>query len=499
MSKEQGSESAVSGSQFIKKEEEMAEEKEAPKRVSRRQFVKGAAAVAGVGALASCAPPATPAPGETAAPAPTCPPAGECPPAATPWIPAKWDYEADVVVLGVGFAGQAAAIEAADLGASVLALEKSPREHAGGNSFANYFWDSAFIGLNVEDSIKYVTSECWGSTPDEEVIRAVVEAEFELPAWHESYGAIIEWSHTNSNCLSILNGDKMGTGEDQLNRFNASPPEEWFTRYPKGEGKSPWQEWIMEEVFPAKGINVMCSTPATQLIQDGATGEILGVKALEGVTFTDWVHYTGGKEIYIKAKKGVVLATGGYQNNHEILANYAPHPHSSVPPSGYLTFYGSPYLTGDGMTMATKVGAKGWHFNKKETHNFASVVASKELEHGVEVKAWAAKIEVGPGIIVNREGKRFYNEYHYGGHSDNRRPWDEFRQKVAEFDDSDYCDYPNIPFYWIFDDTTMKAGPLGSPKGSSSKFSAVLGDALWTEDNAEELAKGWFVQADTIE
>ena len=58
----------------------MAEEKEAPKRLSRKDFVKGAAAVAGAGALASCAPAATPAP----EPAPTCPPAEECPPCPTP-------------------------------------------------------------------------------------------------------------------------------------------------------------------------------------------------------------------------------------------------------------------------------------------------------------------------------------------------------------------------------------------------------------------------------
>jgi len=59
---------------------EMAEEKEVPKRLSRKDFVKGAAAVAGAGALASCAPAATPAPEA----APTCPPAEECPPCPTP-------------------------------------------------------------------------------------------------------------------------------------------------------------------------------------------------------------------------------------------------------------------------------------------------------------------------------------------------------------------------------------------------------------------------------
>ena len=63
---------------------EMAEEKEVPKKLSRKAFVKGAAVggagVAAASVLASCAPAATPAPEA----APTCAPAEECPPCPTP-------------------------------------------------------------------------------------------------------------------------------------------------------------------------------------------------------------------------------------------------------------------------------------------------------------------------------------------------------------------------------------------------------------------------------
>ena len=58
----------------------MAVEKEVSKKLSRKDFVKGAAVVAGAGALASCAPAATPAPEAV----PTCPPAEECAPCPTP-------------------------------------------------------------------------------------------------------------------------------------------------------------------------------------------------------------------------------------------------------------------------------------------------------------------------------------------------------------------------------------------------------------------------------
>ena len=50
------------------------------------------------------------------------------------WMPAKWDYTYDVVVIGYGYAGQAAAIEADKAGSSVVILEKAPFRERGGNS-----------------------------------------------------------------------------------------------------------------------------------------------------------------------------------------------------------------------------------------------------------------------------------------------------------------------------------------------------------------------------
>ncbi|MQF94371.1 MAG: FAD-binding protein, partial [SAR202 cluster bacterium] len=49
-------------------------------------------------------------------------------------LPEKWDKEADVVVVGFGGAGAAAAITAQDAGASVLLLEKAPKGQEGGNT-----------------------------------------------------------------------------------------------------------------------------------------------------------------------------------------------------------------------------------------------------------------------------------------------------------------------------------------------------------------------------
>ena len=110
------------------------------KKLNRRDFLKGAAisgaGLAAVGALGASS--TTPLAAQVATPVPTPqygrPGIDDVPAPVAPWLPAKWDYEADVVVVGFGGAGASAAIRAKDDGAKVLILEKMPKGLEGGNT-----------------------------------------------------------------------------------------------------------------------------------------------------------------------------------------------------------------------------------------------------------------------------------------------------------------------------------------------------------------------------
>ena len=99
----------------------------------------------------------------------------------------------------------------------------------------------------------------------------------------------------------------------------------------------------LDALIQSRNIPILFNTPATDLIQNPTTGEILGVQALANAS----------EILNIKANRGVVLTTGSIEFNETLKSDsmrvYPAH------------FYGWPYCTGDSVTMASKVGAAMWH------------------------------------------------------------------------------------------------------------------------------------------
>jgi fumarate reductase flavoprotein subunit len=391
LAKERETQSPVSRRQSIK-EEEMAKEtevgprgKEAPKKVSRREFVKGAAVgaagIAAAGALASCAPAATPA--ATTAPVATATSvtAPECPPCPTPWIPEKWDKEVDVVVVGFGAGGSAAAIEANDLGAKVILLEKMPTPGGGCCESGGMVYGavtSVQKAMGIEDSkdamYKYRIAVGKG-LDDPELVRILVDKSAETIDWLVGLG--VKFTTVLFSGMEKKYAD-------------VAPPA------PRGhlsEGLGPGLFKVLDEAVNAREIEVMLETKAVELVAN-TEKEVLGVKV-----------ESKGQPLYIRAAKAVVLTSGSFAMNKEMLSTYQPSFRDAwtVMPMG---------LDGDGLTMCQRLAADIRGIGIPVTAVPGIRVAQRPDPYATPFK-WAISINPpigGPFIAVNQQGKRFITE-----------------------------------------------------------------------------------------
>ena len=369
-------------------------------------------------------------------------------------INGAWDTETDVVIIGFGGAGASAAIEASESGSDVIILEKAPKQTPGGNTGCC----AGFLRVpsTVSGGIEYYRALAYGTVTDEELIINLAKGVKEAVDWLKNLGAPVK----------LLSKGTLGT-------FPSLPGAIVDNYCVEGGGHVAFK--VLSEHVERLQITVMHETPAKRLIQDPGTGEITGVMA-----------GNGDRELRIKARKGVILACGGYQNNPEMQGafNYPG-----------LRFYpiGTPYNTGDGIHLASAAGAKLWHMACLELTNFAISAATEYSNCAVPLPYYPVD---GSYITVNRYGKRFMPESRRIGHYKG--------DMEACLFDHDRAEYPNIPPYLIFDETFRKQGPLvpkyrHSVPLQTTGWHAVHNIFHWSEDNIREIESGWIIKADTIE
>jgi len=388
----------------LPKENEVAKEKETPKKLSRREFVKGAAAVAGAGALASCAPAATP----TTAPeaAPTCPPAAECAPCAVSGVPDKWDKEADVIVIGTG-TGTVAAVAAVDAGASVILMDQG--KDFGGNT--------VICGGIVLDSGGGTPSQIRtgvADTPDEffarmsdsrvrdrrksdlELLRAYCYQFPVVAAWLEDHGVQytdafmdLPMGVINNNAVAVCEGYQY----DQPTVFNPLQPE---GPYRAGAGLV----YPLKDYAEKNGVEILLEHKMTHLVREsGSSGRVLGVEV-----------ETAGGTSYFKARKGVILATGSYKGGKFLRQVYDPRMTPDLVGSGEPFVY----CDGSGILAGLEVGGvltgheQFWHLWHRHFgslyHRFP--LGSPYAVPGLGISGG----KLADVIFVNSSGERFVSE-----------------------------------------------------------------------------------------
>jgi fumarate reductase flavoprotein subunit len=277
-------------------------------------------------------------------------------------IPDNWDYEADVIVVGGGTAGLPAAVVAAEAGLKVIVLESRP---ACGGSLNMVVGCFAIAGSDeqkeqgIEDSPEIFYQDMvniCGVEP--EMAKAFTDNQLDAYWMLKEQG--IEFPGVLPfPCHSRIRG--LG----------------WLYRI------GPKMVKALENRARERGVEILFRHRATRLITEPQTGRVYGLR----VNVNDETKN-------FKAKRAVILATGGFGRNRELIAEYCPEMVDGTPmmPVSHL---------GDGLKMGLSVGA-----------------ATKDI--GIAVApAWPVCIETHlnviaalrwGGIMVNISGKRFHEE-----------------------------------------------------------------------------------------
>ena len=291
----------------------------------------------------------------------------------------KFSY--DVVVVGSGVAGLSAAVSAAEAGASVGLVERAAEAEAGGNTR----YTEAFLRMKspeqVADGFEDVLVDDFMGHPDPSV---VVDAALD----EARQGPLYRATHT-------INPDYVATLADRAPgalawlsehgvRFDALPTPfmtQSTTRLaPVGGGLA-----IVEAMTTAArslGVTFHYRTSARALLTDDR-----GVTGLVGHGPDGRVEFAGQ----------VILASGGYQGNNELMARY----HGAKALTCRPVAKGGNYNKGEGLQMALTVGAA-------TAGNFALFHAEPVDPRSGEPEA--AIFAFPHGILVNREGHRFVDE-----------------------------------------------------------------------------------------
>ena len=288
-----------------------------------------------------------------------------------PTPPKKQDrvIETDIAVIGSGIAGLSAAVEAKYCGADVVLIEK--QGIVGGSScicggkiiaagsetqrkqgildtpqmLFDFLKKSAGNFLD-DDKINYF---CYHATGN---LEWLVEQGHEVQDVEAAHSSILPWRIHNSIGGE---GQTMGWGGSFIVPLN--------------------------DRFKEMGGTILLDTSLTELIMQD--GRVVGVKAVDTVD---------GSLVTIMAKKGVILGTGGFAANREMVESRYPWMKNY--------FYNCPESSqGDGARLAEEIGAKNYQ------HPYLQTMLLDERS--------GAGVNEESGLIVTCDGKRFCNEYQF--------------------------------------------------------------------------------------
>ena len=383
-----------------------------------------------------------------------------------------FDEEFDVVVIGYGFAGALAAITAADKGCKVLLAEKAG--NPGGISICS--GGAMRSAHDADEAFAYLKATNGGRTPDD-VIRVLADGMTTIEQEIRKLAAV--------SGASITTREKGGNypfpGVDTFYHTNITSVPGHETQegtYPHIMARPSANGWrvfrVLEDNVDKRGIDVRYLLSAKRLITNRSK-EVIGVR----------FENSKGGEVLIKAKRAVILCTGGFEADEEMKKQFW-----EIEPVLTAT---STTNTGDGIRMAQEVGADlwhMWHFHgsygfKHPDPNYPVAIRVKRLPDWMPGRERTAKVKMC-WIVIDQDGKRYMNECTPYTQDTSHRHMEHF--------DSVKQHYPRVPSYLVFDQIGCDMYQIGAPTYNQPG----LGFS-WSEDNMKEVEMGILKKADTVE
>ncbi|MCI9264349.1 MAG: FAD-binding protein [Oscillospiraceae bacterium] len=297
-----------------------------------------------------------------------------------------WDGQYDVVVAGFGGAGAVAASTAADAGAKVLLVEKAPEGHEGGNT--RYCGQLFVYGDgNEEATLAYYKALAADREIPETMLQLYTKNIAHMYDVMEKLTGI-----SKSGYVDCSSHPFVGPMSPEYPEF---PGSDHITLNTLHEGFGDgflWQSLRSLVTDRADSIDVWFESPAIHLIQDPVSKTILGVQIDRD-----------GKTVNIRANNGVILTTGGFENNQQMIETYL-----DMSRTAYL---GSGYNTGDGINMAMEVGAALWHMDVYEGGGAVYGATSFKVNPGERTSQVANTAFMnGSVLFLASDGSRYLRE-----------------------------------------------------------------------------------------
>ncbi|MGQ0699614.1 MAG: FAD-dependent oxidoreductase [Panacagrimonas sp.] len=381
----------------------------------------------------------------------------------------KWVAEADLLIVGTGVAGTAAALAAAAKGSSVILLEKLPFKGGTTAKSGGVFWipNNPYLksrGVKDEriDALRYMVRLAHPQRyVADDPLLGITQAEFDLiAAFYDNGSKVVEtllastglkfipwytWEgKAYPDYYSDIAENKVRLGRSLVPDVSGHPER---VIWPQNGGSGESLLWQLQKGFDKLPIQVLLDHRVLDVIRN-SEGDVCGLSVDRG----------DAEPVNFRARKAVVFCTGGFTHNPEMARAHL---------KGHI--WGgcaAPGSTGDFIPIAQRVGAVLGNMSNAWWGQIPVEVALKT--RSVPVDVWST-----PGdsmIQVNRYGRRFVNEkIQYNERTQAHFVWDPVRGE-----------YPNLMGFMIWDARTAKhyAGYDPIPAANAKLDQVIEGKTL---------------------